>query len=111
MIIGIMPAWANINRISPELTISNGTASCSATVIGQPGTTSIRGTFQLQRRNTNGTWTVVRTWNSSANSSFLTWSGTNAVTAGNTYRLRCEVTVVRNGVSETAVVFSAERKA
>jgi hypothetical protein len=93
------------------LTISGSTATCSSTVIAPSGTTSIRGTFQLQRRNTNGTWTTVRTWNSSSNNSILTWSGTNAVTSGNTYRLRVVATVVRNGVTESATVFSAERRA
>jgi hypothetical protein len=53
----------------------------------------------------------VRTWNGSSSNSILTVSGTNAVTSGNTYRLRVEATVVRNGVTETATLFSAERRA
>jgi len=109
--IGIMPAWANISSISPGVTISNGTASCSSTIIAASGTTSIQGTYQLQRRNANGTWTTERTWSNSTTNSFLTWSGTNAVVAGNTYRLRVEARVTRNGSTETAVVFSAERRA
>jgi hypothetical protein len=93
------------------LTISNGTATCSSLIIGAAGTTNIRGTYQLQIRNANGTWTTVRTWENSSSNSVLTWSGTNAVTAGSTYRLRVEARVTRNGTTETAVVFSPERKA
>lgn len=110
-LIEIMPFWSNITSITPNLSISSGTATCSATVIANTGTTNISGTFQLQRKNADGTWTTVKTWNSTSTTRTLTWSGTNAVTSGLTYRLRCQVTVVRNGSSETATVYSAERKA
>jgi hypothetical protein len=65
----------------------------------------------LQRRNANGTWTTERTWSNSSANSVLTWSGTNAVVAGNTYRLRVEARVTRNGTTETVQVFSPERRA
>jgi hypothetical protein len=108
--IEIMPFWSNINSIVPSMTISSGTATCTVQVLGFSGTTNISVATTLQRRNTNGTWTNVRTWNSSTANSFLTWSGTNAATAGNTYRLRIVATVTRNGTTETATVFSAERR-
>jgi hypothetical protein len=108
--IGIMPLWDNVNSITPSLSISNAVATCSVTVIGRPGTTRITAVVYLQQRNSNGTWSSIRTWSGiSTNSSILTWSGTHPVTAGQTYRMRVDATVTRNGTNETVTVFSAER--
>ena len=100
--------WANIDRYAIELSIPSGVATCFVQVIGRPGTTRISATLMLQRRNPNGTWNIIRTWSNQVNSSIMTLSGTEPVAAG-TYRLRCSITVTRNGVNETVMIYSAER--
>jgi len=110
--IEIMPFWDNVNSITPSLSISNGIATCSVTVIGRPGTTKITAVVYLQQKNSNGSFTTIKTWSGiSANSSVLTWSATHPVTVGQTYRLRVDTTVTLNGKNETVTVYSAERKA
>jgi hypothetical protein len=109
--IGIMPAWANVNSISLSLQFSSNTASCTGSVIGNPGTTKITATFYLERKNANGTFTVVKEWpNQTSNSSILTFSGTHPVISGVTYRLRCDAVVTRNGINEPVSVTSGEKK-
>lgn len=110
--IAIMPLWANTSDISLSLSFSSGTAMCSGLIIGKPGTTKINATFYLQIKNMNGTFSTVKTWSGlTSNNVFLTFSGTNSVTSGQTYRLRCDAIITRNGSTETVSVFSGERRA
>lgn len=107
--VGIMPLWTNTFSASASLQISSGTASCSGSVIGFSGTTRITATFTLERKNTNGTFSAVKTWSGlSSNSATLTFSGTHTVSSG-TYRLKGTAVVTRNGTSETVTAESAER--
>jgi len=109
-IIGIAPYWENVSRINMTLSSSNNTASADVSIFGMTGTTSINATITLSRVNSNGTLTTVRTWsNQSSSSSLFTFSGTNAITSGNTYRLSVSATVIRNGVSETVSDWTERR--
>jgi hypothetical protein len=109
--IGITPFWTNVSDATASLSISSGTATCTARVTGHPGTTRITATVILQRRPANGgAFTNVRTWSGlSSNSLIFTFSDTNAAPSGFTYRLRLDATVTRNGVNESITVFSSER--
>jgi len=110
--IEITPFWNNTNSITLSTTISSGTATCTATIIGKPNATKITASFCLESKNSNGTWSGAKTWdNVSSNSSVLTWSGKQSVTSGVTYRLKCDAVVTMNGIPESVTVYSAERKA
>jgi hypothetical protein len=95
--IPIQPLWENVNTARANVTISGTTATCTVTIIGLSGTTSITAAITLQRVSDGRT---VATWNRTANDTFLTFSGTAAVTAGGRYRLNVRAIVTRNGVAE-----------
>lgn len=82
-----------------KLSISAGVASCTATVTGLAGTSSVSITMQLQKYE-NEKWTSVAEWSDSAARSRLTLSESHPVQTG-TYRVYATFTVVRNGSSET----------
>ena len=99
-VIPIQPFWTNVSEVRPTLSFSGTTANCSAFVQGFSGTTKIAATVTLARKNGNS-WTTVKTWTQTANSTVLTWSGTQSITTGNTYRLTITANVTRNGTTET----------
>jgi len=106
--VGIMPLWMNINRAVASLTITSGTATCTANVTGLSGTTKITGTIYLQRRLPNSsTFDTIKTWPGIvSNSSVFTFSDTHSISSGYVYRVRLDATVTRNGVDETITVYS-----
>jgi len=109
-IVDVAPHWENVSDISITLSSSNNTASTNVSIFGRAGTTSINATITLSRVNSNGTLTTVRTWsNQSSQNSTFTFSGTHAITSGNTYRISVSATVIRNGVSETVSDWTERR--
>jgi hypothetical protein len=55
----------------------------------------------LERKTGTNTYTTIRTWdNLSVNGATLTFSGTQTVTRGFTYRLTINANVTRNGTTE-----------
>lgn len=97
----ITPCWTNTESIHLDLGFSGTRADCSAMVIGKTGTSRITATVKLQRKNTNGTYTNVKTWAGlSANGSTLTFNDSYNVTCGYTYRLMINATVYKGGSGE-----------
>lgn len=98
----ILPQWANTVSITLSLSFDGGRAICGARVIGKTGTTEITGTVVLERRNTDGTYTTVKTWDDlEASGSILIFDGIHYVATGYTYRLSITATVYHNGTAET----------
>ena len=95
----IQTRWTHTSICRATLSFSGTTANCSALVEGLPGTTRIAATIVLARKN-GSSWTTVRTWTHTVSSSVLIWSGTQAITTGNTYRLTVTADVTRNGTTE-----------
>lgn len=94
--------WTNTTSVDVNLSITAGSGVCSARVIGKAGTTSISATVKLKRKNSNGTYTTVKTWNNLENSGTrLLFDEVYYVTTGHTYRLTITATVYRNGTGET----------
>jgi 4-aminobutyrate aminotransferase-like enzyme len=97
---GIM--WVNTSTLYVTLSFSGSQAVCGAYVLGVSGTTEISGSATLARKNSNGTYTTVKTWNNLyAADDILTFDGSWYVTTGYTYKLTFTATVYRNGVGET----------
>ncbi len=104
----VAPLWVDVNQAGANLKCTGNLASCSAYVIGKTGTNRITGKAVLARRNSNGSYTTVRTWSNLVSSScYLDFSGSHYVTTGYTYRLAFTATVYRNGSSETIAVYSS----
>jgi hypothetical protein len=104
--------WDNTTSVNMSLTFNAGCASCTLRIIGNTGTSEITATLYLQQKNTDGTYSTVKTWSGlSANGRILTASGTYAVTSGKTYRLKCDAVVTKSGVDEDISVYSEGRTA
>lgn len=101
----IEPLWAIVEETDAHLRISNGRATMSGTVIGQPGTTSITANAVLERANLDGTFSAIATFNNMhVTGRFWEWERTYHVARGHVYRLTITATVIRNGISETVTV-------
>ncbi len=98
----VSPQWVNTDVVNISLSFRASKGSCGACVLGKTGTTKITGTAVLSRKNSNGTYTTVKTWSGlAATGSKLIFDSTYYVTAGYTYRLTFTATVYRNGIGET----------
>lgn len=98
----ITPFWTNTSSVTVSISFSGTTATCSGIIDGFSGTTKITADFVLERKNSNGTYTVVKTFpTKTANSASLRFSDTATITTGYTYRLSVSATVTRNGTNET----------
>lgn len=100
--IGIQPFWSSTESITLTLSYSGGNANWTGGIQGKVGTTKITATFTLAKKNSNGTYTTLKTWTESSNSDILFTSGSYAVSSGSTYRISVTTTVTpKSGTSET----------
>lgn len=94
--------WSNTNSIDINLAFEGSKAYCGACVQGWRDVTEITGTAVLSRKNSNGTYTTVKTWSDlKTSSNRLIFDGIYYVSRGYTYRLTITATVYRNGIGET----------
>lgn len=101
--------WVNCDTISLGLSIdSNGKSTNSVAVEGKLGTTAVSAVFKLERENSDGSYTTVKTWNDSATGDALYWCQQYYVERGYTYRLKATIMLTRNGVSETITQYISE---
>ena len=98
--------YADLSKITPGLSVSGSTATYSLTVRGANNVTSLKATLQIQKKNSNGTYSDSGTaWTASSSSNYLYTSGTKTVASGGTYRLKVTVTPYigyAKGTAETA---------
>lgn len=98
---GISPMALNTAYISLVLDIdSKGIAECYEYVAGEKGTTKITGTLKLKLVTSSGT-TTVKSWDLTTYGEVMTFKKSCYVFQKGTYKLVLNVTVTRNGVSET----------
>lgn len=101
----VTPFYTNTSSITASLSFSGTTAQCYSTVTGLSGTTQITATMYLYQVNSDGTLSLLNSWNASSSGTLLTVSGTNVVTSGSTYRLLITANVTRNGTTESVSNF------
>ena len=102
--------FANISSITVTLTITSGTATCKGTIVGFAGTTKISATYTLQRKPAGGSYSDYKPWPpKTVYGPALTFSETQSVPSGYTYRLKCDAIVTRNGIDEKVTEYSPER--
>ena len=98
--------YTDISKITPKLSVSGTTATYSLTIIGNNNVTSLKATLQIQKKNSNGTYSNSGTsWTANSSSNYLYTSGTKTVASGGTYRLKVTVTPYigsTKGTTETA---------
>lgn len=96
----IAPMWVNTSDISLGLYYESGTVKWNSSIVGEPNTTKITATFTLYKKNANGTYTSLGTWDASSTTLRLTASGSATGSAG-TYKISVTAKVTRNGTTET----------
>ena len=93
----------DIERITPTLPVSGTTASYQLTARGAAHVTSMSASLQIQKRNSNGTYSDFgNPWMATSASNYLLTSGTKTVDSGGTYRLKVKVTPYINGIAGAA---------
>lgn len=97
----ITPFYTNTVSLSGTLSFSGAKATCTSTVIGRSGTSGITLTLNLERKNANGTYTLVKSWSTTTTEEYAIMSKDYYVSTGYTYRLTSIANVTRNGTTET----------
>ena len=93
--------WVYTTSVEVNLSFVGSKAICGACVIGKASTTEITGTVVLDRKNSDGTYSTVKTWSGlRASGSMLIFDMTYYVSTGYTYRLSITSTVYQNGSGE-----------
>lgn len=104
----IQPLYDYTNRYSETLSISNGTASCNATLTGISGTaTKVVIKMTLQKK-TLLWWSEVETWSATYNTYYGSLSKSAAVKSG-TYRIKAVYTVYSGSNSESITDYSSQK--
>ena len=107
----IQPYYTNAENVRTTLGISNGTASCTAKLIGVSGkTTKVTITMTLEKKILFW-WSEKETWTQTFNSKNGTLSKTYSVADSGTYRITAEYVAYSSSGSETINDTSAEVKA
>ena len=93
----------DIEEMLPLLSVSGTTATYRVTARGAAHVTSMSASLQIQKRNSNGTYSDFgNPWMATSASNYLLTSGTKTVDSGGTYRLKVKVTPYINGIAGTA---------
>ncbi len=95
-----MARWMNVSTINLSMLYSGSGVSWSGKISANLGTTKIAATYKLYKKNANGTYSLVNTWASNANSDILISTG-SAISSKGTYRLTVNATVNTNGIKES----------
>lgn len=106
----ISPYALYISSASAKLSIgSDGSAQIETKLFGTSSVTKVSITAKLQQYK-NGSWSTIKTFTKSKDSTSVTLSDTYPVTKGYTYRVQSTVTAYCGGASETRTVMSSEVK-
>jgi len=104
---GIMPFYSNTDAITVCISFSGNTATCWAIVVGKVDTTNITVKMSIQRYESDGSFTPLKTWpEESAASDVLCISKNYAVVRGQYYRTYVEAQVTLDGKTETVTSYS-----
>ena len=104
----VSPCYVLIQTAKANLTISDGTAQISASVIGNVSSVD-KAEIEVELQAKNGSsWRYCDDWSVSKNSYRASLSETRDVVEGNTYRVKAVVTVWSGSQSETQTIYSSQ---
>lgn len=92
--------YTYINIATLSFTISGSTAKASASLSAKKNT-SLQIVMTLQKQNSNGTWSNVKTWSKSGSGNSLQLAGSKVINVLNTYRVKGTFTAG----GETATIY------
>ena len=103
----IQPMYDYTRNHVENLSISNGTASCSATLTGINGTTTKVVIKMTLQKKTLLWWSEVETWSSTHNTYYGSLTKSTSVKSG-TYRVKAVYTVYSGSNSESITDYSSQ---
>lgn len=103
---GVMPLWDKVLDCTPSLTINGNTAKCELYVKAINGNDKITATVTLQKENSRGNYTNVKSWPGLKGTGSLSFADSYTVTAGSNYRLRADVTVSGSSGTESITEYA-----
>ena len=107
----VSPCMEYISNTVCKIGISNGVATSTAIVSGNPLlTTKCQIILKLQQK-TGSSWKTIQIWTDSKTGSYMTLSKTKTVTKGKTYRATATFTVWSGTKTESKTVYSAAKTA
>jgi len=99
--------YTEVATVSPGLSVSGKTASCSVSISGTTKVTKISATLQLQKKNSSGTYVNYGTsWKAESKSNYLYHSTTKTVDTGGTYRLKVSAIASYSNGSSLVTAYS-----
>lgn len=97
--------WTNIQSITCAVGFDDNGGEAIVSVLGKVGTESILVNLTIYKQRTDGTWTYVTQTVQSRSSRYFPCIYDFPATPGCTYKASATVTVITDGVSETANVY------
>lgn len=105
----ITPFYTYIISVYSNLSISSGVAAVSAQITANRNSTNkVYISMTLQRKNSSGSWSDVKSWSSTFNNYTGSLSKTHSISKG-TYRVKGSFTAYTSNRSETATLYSVEK--
>ncbi len=99
--------WDSGAAVTPHLSINGTVAECRLYVNAENASDSITATVMLQKKQSNGTYSNVKTWSKLTGKGTLNFSENySPVSSSNSYRLKAIVYVTGSGGTDTIVKFS-----
>ncbi len=105
----ILPLYDYTNNFGETLSISNGTATCKASLIGISGTTSKVVIKMTLQKKTLLWWSEVETWSATYDTYYGTLNKSVEVKSG-TYRVKAVYTVYSGSANETITDYSSQKE-
>lgn len=102
----IMPLWDKVDRCTPSLIINGDTASCELYVKAMNGNDGITATVTLQKENSRGNYTNVKSRPGLKGTGYLYFADSYTVAGGSNYRLRADVTVSGSSGTESITEYA-----
>lgn len=97
----IMATYSNTMNVSGTLSFTGQRANLMGSITGRPGTTSVTMNVNLSRKNSNGTYTTVKSWDTSTTTEEYVIEAYHwYVERGYTYRITVSGNVTRGGTTE-----------
>lgn len=99
--------WDSGAKCTPYLSISGSTAQCKLFVRTENSSESILATLMLQKKNSDGTYSNVTSWERMTAIGYLGFTDSySPVNSSNTYRLKAIIYVTGSGGTDTITKFA-----
>lgn len=96
----IGPLWDSGAKVQPSMSYSGGKVQCKASISGNSSITKIVADISLQKRNSNGSYTTIKTWSATSNTRALSFVESYTTGTG-TYKMVVTAKIYNGSSYET----------